>query len=245
MKSILISLLLFSMSALGQTQWQPIAPGLDYSRIANFADYPAGSIHAFKIDPSLYEFQLNSQSGTQIQQQMQQQHAILAVNGGFFTPDNKPLGLRISQGQVLNPLRQISWWGIFSITNSIAQISSKKEFRPNPAINFAIQAGPRLVVNGKIPNLTPGVDSRTALGITRDGKVILLVTDQFFVSTEQLGEIMRSSEADDGLNCINAINLDGGHSTQLYTRLPNLNLQRNSLFQVADLIFIIPKNDSR
>lgn len=238
---LLLFILLIPFLASAETVWQRVSPGMEYTRIQNIPDYPAGSIHAFRIDPSLYEFRLSSPYKTSVPLIMNQNNAVLAVNGGFFTPDHQPLGLRISQGKLLSKMRPTSWWGVFYISNSQPKIASQKEFQNNSAIDFAIQAGPRLVVNGNIPKLVSGNDARTALGITADKKIIVLATDQVYFSTAQLAEIMRASEKENGLACKNAINLDGGNSTQLYTHLPTINIQRSSLVQVADFVLVIPK----
>lgn len=227
-----------------QTTWSTVASGLEYTKLANFSKFPDGVIHVFRIDPQRYQFQsafIQMPANTNIPALMNQRGAVIATNGGYFSPEIKPLGIRISQGQTFSKLRPITWWGVFYLRNSQPNIVAQRDFRPNNNIDFAIQAGPRLVVDGEIPQLAAGIADRTALGITRNGKVILLVTDNMLLSTTQLGEIMRASENQNGLNCNKALNLDGGHSSQLYTNLSKLNVQRYNVSQVADLVLVVPK----
>ncbi|HVV69886.1 MAG TPA: phosphodiester glycosidase family protein [Gammaproteobacteria bacterium] len=227
------------------TRWQTVQPGLEYTRISDFPGFPGGSIHAFRIDLKYYNFKLaltqKADQTSQIPELMQQQGAVIAVNGGFFSPEFKPLGLRISEGQELNPLKGTPWWGVFYIVGQQAHIVARNAYKPNTLSDFAIQAGPRLLVDGVIPGLSPNIDFRTALGITEQGQVILLATDNVLLSTAGLADIMRRSSANGGLACIAAINLDGGHSTQLYTRLKNLALQVPSYAPVADAILVMPR----
>jgi exopolysaccharide biosynthesis protein len=71
--------------------------------------------------------------------------------------------------------------------------------------------------------------------------VILLATENLLLSTTDLATIMRNKTADGGLECVDAINFDGGHSTQLYTRLQNFNLQVPSFTAVADAVLVSPR----
>lgn len=249
MKAKLLSLIvvitcMFLQNAWAQTRWKSIAPGLEYTRLMNSPATPNGFIHAFKFDPSRFTLQsaiIDHDADTSIPAIMSKYGAVIAVNGGYFSPEIKPMGLRMFQGKVLSNLRSVSWWGVFYLRNSRPNIVSPRDFEANKSINFAIQAGPRLIVDGEIPKLAAGVADRSALGITREGKIIVLATENLAMSTQELAEIMRASEADNGLNCVKALNLDGGHSTQMYTHLNNFNLQRFNVSQVADLVLVLPK----
>jgi exopolysaccharide biosynthesis protein len=76
-----------------------------------------------------------------------------------------------------------------------------------------------LIVNGKIlSTLKPGLDSRTAMAKT-----------------------MVASQIEGGLGCINALNLDGGSSTQLYAKYGNFNLKVAGYSAVTDAILVLPR----
>ncbi|MFT3741980.1 MAG: phosphodiester glycosidase family protein [Gammaproteobacteria bacterium] len=228
------------------TTWRVVQPGLEYARLTDFAGFPGGYIHAFRIDLSKFTFNVvnvptDEQGGQTIPTLMQREGAIIATNGGFFSPDFKPLGLRINAGQQSSHLHPTAWWGVFYIQQDQAKIVARNLYHPEGMPEFALQAGPRLLIDGKIPQLKPDIDDRTAMGITADGKVILLATENVLLSTGQLAEIMQRSALEGGLDCVNAINLDGGHSTQIYTRLPNLNVQVSSFAPVADVVLVRSK----
>ncbi len=242
--------LLVSMGALAApTSWQNLQPGLEYARISGFPGFPEGSLQVFRIDLKYYDLKLAStQEGNQsslIPDLMQQNDAVIATNGGFFSPEFKPLGLRISEGQILNPLKGTDWWGVFFIAQQKAGIVARGSYQPAIHADFAIQAGPRLLIDGAIPKLSPNIDLRTALGITQSGQVILLATDNVLLSTSDLADIMRRTAAEGGLDCVFALNLDGGHSTQLYTRLSNLSLQVPNYAPVADAILVVPRQEQK
>lgn len=225
--------------------WRTLAPGLEYTEINTFAGFGSRGLHVFRFDLQKYAMNLaftqTENRITTVANLVTNHHAVIGINGGFFTPERKPLGLRIAQGQVKSPLKNTSWWGVFYTQGNQAFIVSPKNFQQNKKINFAVQSGPRLIVNGQITQLKPGADNRTALGITRNGKVILAVTSHFPLSTQELAQIMQAPEEKGGLNCANAINLDGGSSTQLYARINNFELNVPSLALVSDAVLVVPK----
>ncbi len=206
-------------------------------------------MHAFRVDLQHYHFKtlpfpagsfLSSQN---FQTLMRTQNAVVASNGGFFTPALEPLGLRVTLGEILSPLKTISWWSVFYIQNKTAHIVRQKYYQPKQSVEFAVEAGPLLVANGKvIPKPGAKVDARTAIGITTDGKVILLATENLLISVSDLAAVMQRAEKQGGLDCVDALNLDGGHSTQIYAKLPNFSLQVLSHSRVADAVLVVPNN---
>jgi len=181
--------LLLTISFATPTQWRSIAPGLQYTIINQAAGYPTGSIHAFRINLKDYQLDLALTHNDQrplntVKDVVRKKSAIIGINGGFFSPALTPLGLRIKNGRLLHPLKKTSWWGIFLIQANRAKIIAQKNFRPSPTINFALQSGPRLIVNGRIPSLKPSrLANRSALGITKNGKVIIAITGNLPMTT--------------------------------------------------------------
>lgn len=228
------------------TVWRTLAPGLEYARVDNLANFPQGYVHAFRIDLNHYHFEVSplpagGEPKTNFYQLMAAENAVIATNGGFFTPALKPLGLRITQGQLSNPFQATAWWSVFYIQNKKAYLVTQKNYEPNQKITFAIEAGPRLVANGQVvEKLKADIDYHTAIGITPDNKIILLSIEDALLSTTDLAELMQRSEKQGGLNCVEAMNLDGGHSTQMYTKLPDFSLAVTSGTYVADAVLVVP-----
>lgn len=153
--------------------------------------------------------------------------AAAAVNGTFFdaytdAAYKAPYGYIISGGKMLknSPGDKRS---VFAYDNNLlAELIPGSEFMERfntGSIQGAVQAGPRLLVNGKVslnvtaegfkdPKILTGGGARSALGITRDHKLILLTTGG--ATIPQLAEIMRQAGA------YQAMNLDGGASSGLY-----------------------------
>ncbi len=228
-----------SSSVLADEGWQRLKEGFEYKDLGSSLLKPWVHIHVFRIDPRQNQFSIItadklSQKNASINEYAHYTNALLAINGGFFDPDFNPLGLRISNKIQTSPLKQISWWGIFYIKNNQAQLSNIYQFYRNKNIDFAIQSGPRLIINGKIPSLKPGTAERTALGITKDNKIIILVTDNASTTTTELAALMKAPP----LSCKDALNLDGGNSSQLYVNIGNFKLSVHGFSNISDAVVV-------
>lgn len=244
-QSFLAFILLASCSAVFATEWKNLKPGLEYAVIQPIEELKTGLVHVFRVDLSYYRLKLafptKNQIAGNVEQWTKDHQALLGINGGFFDPQFKSLGLRIDDQVIKSPLKPISWWGVFYVDDKTARITSYREYSPQKTVNFAIQAGPRLIINGNIPTLKPGIANRTAMGITRSGKVILLATENLPLSTQELAVLMQRPEALNGLECINAINLDGGTSTQMFAEIDQLKVDISGLKYIADAVLLVAR----
>lgn len=237
---IVIGLLFFASSASALTsKWKHLQPGLEYIDLQASRLQPWSHIHVFRIDPHLYQFQLSlarsiGKEHASVMQLAKKNHALLAFNGGFFDEHYKPLGLRISSGKQLNPKKRISWWGVFAIRHNKAFIANPRQRLRKGYTDFALQSGPRLIIQGKIPSLKPGRAQRTAMGIDHRGKIIVLVTEKHSMGLEELAQQMQKKP----LQCKNALNLDGGSSTQLMLNTPLLKLNVHGFSNVSDIVTV-------
>lgn len=153
--------------------------------------------------------------------------AVVAVNGTFFnayTNDayKAPYGYIVSGGE-LKMKASGDKRAIFTYdSNLLAWLIPGADFKDAftaGTMEGALQAGPRLVVNSKVavdvkaegfkdPKILTGGGARSALGLTRDHKLILLTSGG--ATIPQLAEIMKQAGA------YQAMNLDGGASSGLY-----------------------------
>lgn len=235
-------LLLFNVS-FAKTQWQTLSPGLEHTVITPKHINPWAQLHAFRIDLNKYQLDLAfakelSKSSVTVKELAQENNALLAINGGFFTPQYEPIGLRIKQGKTKHALQATSWWGVFYLQQGRPYITAQKYFKAHRHIQLAIQSGPRLVVNGQVLSLKPGVAERSAIGITKHRKIIIAATHNAPMTTKQLAEIFSRSENEDGLACRQALNLDGGSSTQLFANIKPFNLNIAGFSTISDAIVV-------
>lgn len=235
----IICMFIINHKIMAANSWHKIAHGVEYQEIDKNSMTIWSHIYAFRIDLKINKLSIITAKDMShylatANQYAKFSHALLTINGGFFDKNHSLLGLRIRNNQQLNPLRPISWWGIFYIENDKPYITNAKLFTYKPTINFAIQSGPRILINQQVPTLKSGYAERSAIGITNDGKIILLVTNHYPMTTTYLAHLMQQEP----LNCVNALNLDGGSSSQLYADVKNFHLDVPGFSGVSDAIIV-------
>lgn len=235
--------LLSSSYAGDDSVWRQVAPGIAYQSIPLVTISPISTMHIFRVSLKSNHLDLvvahdHQASHLSVQQMANLSHALIAVNGGFFTPEAKMLGLRVQRGKMRNPIKGTNWWGVFYIRQQQAHIIPYKAYDSHQAVSFAIQAGPRIVIDGKVPKLKAGFAERTALGIDKQGRVLLLTTQNAFMTTTALAQILLDPRYQ--LHCQDAINLDGGSSSQLFARFKALQVHVPSFSAVTDGIIVLP-----
>lgn len=153
--------------------------------------------------------------------------AVIAINaGGFYDPDWNsngafPHGVVIQNGKVVSEYDRANVGGGivgFSKDNKLVLGRYSKEEALAIGIRDAVEFGPFLIVNGKSSKIVGnggwGVAPRTAIGQRRDGIVLFLVINgriptSIGADMNDLVEIMERYGA------YNAVNMDGGSSTEL------------------------------
>lgn len=149
----------------------------------------------------------------------------VAVNANFFDLDRKPLGLVINRGLTRNPLHKGGrvLTGIFELNSKGPTVRSRDGYDSSSAIE-AIQAGPRLLAKGqKIEGLSDRdvATRRSGVCIDKQGRLLL------FCSASNLGGItlleLQSLLLNPHIGCVDALNLDGGGSAQMYLKVSETN----------------------
>lgn len=196
--------------------WTAVAPGLDARMWV-----PEFNVEAqvLRFETDCWELRVGSHArGRKAPEYRRRARAIAAVNGGFFDRERRSLGLRISEGTTTNPWREEDW-GVFFVRDGRAGLVHSRDWprgsvdgRSGPS--FAVQAGPRLVVEGEPISLKPSRAKRTAIGTDREGRVYLIVTREA-VLLERFARALAQERHEGGLALQHALNLDGGPSSQL------------------------------
>ncbi len=143
-----------------------------------------------------------------------------AMNAGMFDEEGNAIGLLVERGKRLHPLNLRKGGGNFHLlpngvflvrTDGSAAVVSSTRFKPSPAIAFATQSGPMLVIDGKLhPALDPDGTSRfirNGVGIGPDGGPVFVISEEP-VSFGKLARFFR-----DVLKCRNALYFDGSVSS--------------------------------
>lgn len=231
----------FSAFGAMNIHWQTVAPGIEYAFVKNPDKNTFGYVHIFKIN--LQKNTLNLAFAKDdwfpaetVGRLAEKNRALLAVNGGFFTSEWHPIGLRIQNSQVRSPLHTTPWWHVFYLKNNEPHMVSENEYHLDAQITLAIQSGPRLLMNGQMMPLKPDKAERTAIGITKKGEIIILATEHWPLATPDLARFFKEK-----LDCTDALNLDGGSSTQLYAHMGDFKLTVESLALITDILYVRSK----
>jgi uncharacterized protein YigE (DUF2233 family) len=159
---------------------------------------------------------------------------LFGTNAGMFDSKLKPVGLYVEEGRELVHANTKSGKGnfymkpngIFYISAGNAAIAETQAFlRQRPQVDLATQSGPMLVTDGRLhPRFNRASSSlklRSGVGVRADGKVIFAISQEA-VSFESFARLFR-----DGVNCPNALFLDGDSASSFYA--PTLNRSSNVL----------------
>ena len=226
--------------------WHKLEDGIYHTRYS-FSPYGEGSttITAFRINPQKYYLRVllahNTAYGDSAKEMQKRNHALLVINGGFFTLEHKSIGLIMNNGRVINSLHKTSWWSIFKISHKKPMIIMPTHFKSSKDIKMAIQAGPRLVINGRMPKLKGGIAARSAIGITKDGMIIIAITKGQGITLDEMANRMAENKFKGGLNCSNAMALDGGGSSQIYAKIGSFSYDQSGLKKVSNGIGVFKK----
>ncbi|MBE6573334.1 MAG: hypothetical protein E7652_02955 [Ruminococcaceae bacterium] len=152
-------------------------------------------------------------------------NVIVSTNGaGFNMQTGEPGGLLVMNGKEYHAINDSGFFGILNDgTPIIATTKEYNEIYRGQVRDGIAGFGTTLIKNGEIcvtatSNYYINRASRTAVGITRTGKVVLMVLDgrqepfSCGGSMEEIAQIL----FDEG--CVEAINLDGGGSTTFIAR---------------------------
>jgi uncharacterized protein YigE (DUF2233 family) len=224
--------------------WTSIAPGLWYRAwpIPRGGDARAAKAHVFRADPrvvhvAVIDARTQARSIATVEQLRSESGAYVVVNGGFFDEHERPLGLVVSDSKETSPLRKVDQ-GIFLIAGGKPAIQHSRDPLPYD-IDVALQSGPRLVVGGRPLTLKPQASRRTSICLPGDGTVTI-VTVPVPIELSDLAASLVLSAAEGGLGCWEALNLDGGPSTQLSAATPTLNLEVAGGWGVPNGLAILP-----
>ena len=221
-----LSSLLFSLNAYPQQQeaWTKSANGLEYKKIMLSRGASLGKeLLAVKISARqgikvlrAQDFGKRSMSAREI---CLAAGALLCINSSFFDEKNNALGLLISSGITFQKTHSggETLTGIFASTRKSFLILGRDDFNSALLIE-AVQAGPRLVVNGKALEdfKDKEVSRRSGICIDNNGVPVFFATsnDSWAVSLADFAQAMVMPE----VNCKDGLNLDGGGSAQLFMR---------------------------
>jgi len=178
----------------------------------------------------------------ELEEAMSRGNFLAAVNGGYFDPEYKPIGLLIVDGTVIAPLQRARLLsGVLSASAKKVQISRVAEFLITQKPDAAVESGPMIVDLGKAVRglestraarrtfAAVGAGDRAALGFCSD------------VTLADLSNILAVVVIPE-FKIQRALNLDGGSSSAFWFKRTNgsaFSISEEKL--VRDFVAIVPK----
>lgn len=147
---------------------------------------------------------------------MRRENCLAGVNGGYFDPENNPVGLLISDGNVVAPLRKARLLsGVMIVSNARIQLLRVAEYSTKSKATAALQCGPFLVDRGQpVPGLNDSRPARRTFIVTGSDRAAIGFCSG--VTLAQLGKILATPGITPGLKVQRALNLDGGSSSAFW-----------------------------
>lgn len=168
--------------------------------------------------------------------------AVAGVNGGYFDPQDAPLGLLISDGKLIAPLRKARLLsGLVAVTKGRVELLRYAEYSSRKSPVNALQAGPFLVDGGKpVPGLNATRSARRSFVLTGGGDRAAIGYCSS-VTLAELGEILATTGVGPDLKVLRALNLDGGSSSAFWFNGESGPLSFRELKRVRNFLVVVPK----
>ena len=166
-----------------------------------------------------------------------------AVNGGYFDPEYRPIGLLIVDSKIITPLQKARLLsGVLSSSGKKVQILRVSEFSMNQKPEAAVECGPMIVDSGKpVHGLESSKTARrtfAAVVATGDKAAIGFCSD---VTLADLSSIL-AGVVIPGFKIQRALNLDGGSSSAFWFKQANGSVfSINEQKPVRDFVAIVPR----
>jgi exopolysaccharide biosynthesis protein len=184
----------------------------------------------------------NPSGDEQLAAVMRRNRGIAGVNGGYFDPQNAPVGLLVSDGKLIAPFRKARLLsGVLVATKGRVELLRSTEYSPRKTATAALQCGPFLVDGGTaVPGLNTTRPARRTFVLTAGSDRAALGYCSA-VTLAQLGEILATTCLTPDLKVQRALNLDGGSSSAFWFAGQNGVFSLSELKIVRDFVVITPK----
>ncbi len=219
-----------------------VAPGIAHAVLkVRPADAEPFSGHAFKIDLDVAELRLvpagDPPARRTVEQIVAPYPVVVAVNASFFDKEGRAMGLAVDAGRMMALSNRRSW-GALVIDGKKGRIMLGADIQDPLDHRLIVQGIPRLLVGGKVQRLKPQIAERTA--VCAEGNIVVLVVSTKAEATA-FARFLADPPDKGGLGCWDALNLDGGPSTQLVVKLPALALSLPGGWGVPNALVVAPR----
>jgi uncharacterized protein YigE (DUF2233 family) len=228
------------------TGWGTLAPGVERRRLWVSTEDGRERLSLVRLDPSQIRLRVLYQPAhprTVSEWAANLPEALVVANAGYYTRENQPTGLIISDG-IAHGRSYGDFAGMLAV-NTDDEISLRwlrtQPYNTQEKLAQAVQSFPILVKPGGEIGFPPDGDEgdrsrRTVVAQDRAGRIILLASPKYRFSLHEMAVWLAESDLDPDI----ALNLDGGTSTGLWMNERESNI--DSLVPVPAVIIVEPKN---
>ncbi|HXM32024.1 MAG TPA: phosphodiester glycosidase family protein [Chthoniobacterales bacterium] len=245
--------LAFALAASTRAEWsvtssqteRGAAAGLEHRRVV-LSDSDAGE--QATLDIAIFSAKsatvrvIDNPAGEDLAGVMQREHCLAGVNGGYFDPADAPVGLLISDGKIIAPLRKAKLLsGVLVVANGRVQLFRTAEYSPKRKAIAALQCGPFLVDRAQpVPGLNDIRGARRTFILT-DGSDRAALGFCSEATLAQLGKILATRGLAPNFKVQRALNLDGGSSSAFWFAGERGPFSISEQKTVRDFVAVVPK----
>ena len=223
------------------TGWLSASAGIETRELSILHKGRPDRLLIARVDPGLASFHVlyDPIDPRHVREWIDAREARLVINGGFFDPDKRALGLVIAGGEAFGRTYE-GLGGLFGVQAGRVHIRSLilEPYRQDEVFDQMVQSYPTLLVGDGAINAEIRDDGRVAprsvVGIDRGGRVVFVVSPQPTFSLTDLAAWLARSDLD--LDA--ALNLDGGTSAGLMARTTDGVWGINSWVEVPAVIAV-------
>ncbi|MBV9691709.1 MAG: phosphodiester glycosidase family protein [Ktedonobacteraceae bacterium] len=202
--------------------WQQAAPGVELRYEYWKSPSPSGDtvvITRFDLHRIHLKVEYQPAQPMMLSKWLAQEHAIAAINGGYFDAQNNATALVISDGRAYGTSYD-GFGGMLAVDAqgnvNLRSLHQQAYDANNEQLQQATQSAPLLVLNGKRTQFSANAASqrRSIVAMDKQGRLLLIVSPLAAFTLDELADLLVSSD----LSIDTALNLDGGSSTGLYLK---------------------------
>ncbi len=226
------------------TGWQTLQPGIEYRERRVMIDGRSDRLRIARADPAQVGFRVlyDPNQPRRVSNWLDSSRALLVVNGGYFDPQNRTLGLIVRDGEKFGRVYQ-GFGGMFAVSSDGVKVrwNIAQPYIDGEGLTDAMQNFPMLVIPGGAPNLeiddNQELAPRTAVAQDRSGRILFVVSPALTFTLTDLAKWLAVSDLDIDA----ALNLDGGTSSGLLIHSGDQPMGVDSWISVPSVIVVEAK----
>lgn len=203
------------------TGWQEIQTGVEYRELRVKIEERADHLRIARVDPARVRLRVlyDPHQPRQVSAWLNSTSAVLVVNGNYFDPQYRALGLIVSEGVTVGRVYE-GFGGMLAIGEDSVKVRANaiEPYRTDEPLRYVLQNFPMLVLPGGRANDQIEDNQqrapRTAVAQDRSGRIVFVVSPLTLFTLTEFGQWLAASDLDLDV----ALNLDGGTSSGLLVR---------------------------